>query len=839
MVAPPSREDATSTSSANIPVDNETEENAAVVSIDAVAAETSTSIMNTSYEKEATNGTSTPTNMSINSGGGDSCYLGDIISQSRDGSLMSIGNSFDNRDLSCSSRGMATHLDPRPPRHTKSKSCVDGVQMMYDPVLSFPPPERRTVSPSSKSLEDKFSSSFQLDDNWSTAGGAAASRDPSEVGSSHLSGTSPRIEMGTGSLSEEKRCSPDKSILDLLDEDEQSGKSSDKEEEGVADDSKPYSHVSAAHEILNSFIALNPSPDRGGAPIEDRFDDETRKSSSVTGLGPRDKFGTSYTRKNSLHVITDLENAPHNSNASDDKSPTKSNSLTANGVSPKSPSKVDKKKLNERLRQRLAERNQRFRSNSSSEKPSAEKLVINTQATLPQKTHKRPASCSEYFSRESLENNSKAVFDAYRKYGIVPIGAFPDTVTFDSEDNESQPLLGHRSFRKSSSETGVSSAGTTPRPSIHRQIPPPHGIGILQPDGVVFDDALLLRLARQAKYSRLRGDNPIAISGSSLIGNSGKSFNAVKIHVYDLLQRDAELTLVEMPLFNCNFPIGQCFKVMNNAANCLGTGAYHVGVEVSFDPDSNTLSRGANIFSQITYLSLVKVNGIEYAFGANNIIGMSGVFTCPPKHSPGYEYRETLDFGNICTTKNTWIRIPKENALGRSISNALASSRDVMDREVDRLNTSTVSTSDCTFRQIESFADGNAVIHSMAKEYMGTDYDLLRKNCCTFAHDVCLRLGVKEEDIPSWFHNAAKAGADAEDAITNAEQTVKNMFDCANMEREMGDLMEGYNHGFEVIADLKRGSSRLKVVESPPVYHTTARQPLLDEDHSEFWETLS
>lgn len=237
---------------------------------------------------------------------------------------------------------------------------------------------------------------------------------------------------------------------------------------------------------------------------------------------------------------------------------------------------------------------------------------------------------------------------------------------------------------------------------------------------------------------------------------------------------------------------------------------------------------------------ILQVNGIEYAFGANNIMGMSGVFTCPPKQSPGYEYRETLDFGNVYTSRKTWIRIPKENKLGRSISNALGVSGDSLDEaDLNKMNTSTVSTADYTFRQLESFADGNTVIHSMAKEYMGTDYDLLRKNCCTFAHDVCLRLGVKEEDIPSWFHNAAKAGADAEDAITNAEQTVKNMFDCADMEGNPGDI-ECYNHGFEIIADMKNGSSKLKVVESPSVNrHATTRQPLLDEDHSEFWETLS
>jgi hypothetical protein len=219
---------------------------------------------------------------------------------------------------------------------------------------------------------------------------------------------------------------------------------------------------------------------------------------------------------------------------------------------------------------------------------------------------------------------------------------------------------------------------------------------------------------------------------------------------------------------------------------------------------------------------------------------MSGVFTCPPKHSPGYEYRETLDFGNIYTTKKTWIRVPKENALGKSINNRIVSLRDILQtEEQDNTHTSTKSTGNYTFRQIESFADGNAIIHSMAKEYMGTDYDLLRKNCCTFAHDVCLRLGVKEEDVPKWFHNAAQAGADAEDAFTNAEQTVKSVFDCSVEDGDTIDIMEGYNHGFEVIADLKQGSTELKVVESPPVYKDLPGSQPLPDDPSEAWETLS
>ena len=48
--------------------------------------------------------------------------------------------------------------------------------------------------------------------------------------------------------------------------------------------------------------------------------------------------------------------------------------------------------------------------------------------------------------------------------------------------------------------------------------------------------------------------------------------------MYDLLAKDS---LVEVPYLGCNFPIGQCFKTLNDGCHVLGTGAYHVGVEVS------------------------------------------------------------------------------------------------------------------------------------------------------------------------------------------------------------------------------------------------------------------
>ncbi|KAL3922833.1 MAG: hypothetical protein SGILL_001988, partial [Bacillariaceae sp.] len=191
--------------------------------------------------------------------------------------------------------------------------------------------------------------------------------------------------------------------------------------------------------------------------------------------------------------------------------------------------------------------------------------------------------------------------------------------------------------------------------------------------------------------------------------------NRIKLHVYDLVQNDTQLDL-----FGCYFPLGQCFNGLNSTLHSMGTGAYHVGVEI---------------------------NGIEYAFGANSTNGLTGVFTCMPRASPGYQYRQTIDYGNRLITRND-----KAMVKGRFGSSGKQSANKLVP------------------------VDGREIIRSMAYEYLGTQYDLLRKNCCTFAYDACLRLGVKEEEIPSWFHNLAAAGAVTQDAAHSTLAPITQAF---------------------------------------------------------------
>jgi hypothetical protein len=114
-----------------------------------------------------------------------------------------------------------------------------------------------------------------------------------------------------------------------------------------------------------------------------------------------------------------------------------------------------------------------------------------------------------------------------------------------------------------------------------------------------------------------------------------------------------------------------------------------------------------------------------------------------PKHSPGYQYRQTIDFGNRLTTRNQYSGKGSKKSPPTLVP-----------------------------------VDGREIVRQMASEYMGLDYDLLRKNCCTFAYDACTRLGVRESEIPTWFHNLAAAGAITQDAANSTLQPINHAFNC-------------------------------------------------------------
>lgn len=62
------------------------------------------------------------------------------------------------------------------------------------------------------------------------------------------------------------------------------------------------------------------------------------------------------------------------------------------------------------------------------------------------------------------------------------------------------------------------------------------------------------------------------------------------------------------------------------------------------------------------------------------------------------------------------------------------------------------------------------VISELIKEYPACRYHVLRRNCCTFANDLAIRLGVG--GIPDWVHRFARLGAKLESAVMKAKRAV-------------------------------------------------------------------
>mmetsp|Transcript_124449 Transcript_124449/g.265233 ORF Transcript_124449/g.265233 Transcript_124449/m.265233 type:complete len:204 (+) Transcript_124449:1-612(+) len=63
----------------------------------------------------------------------------------------------------------------------------------------------------------------------------------------------------------------------------------------------------------------------------------------------------------------------------------------------------------------------------------------------------------------------------------------------------------------------------------------------------------------------------------------------------------------------------------------------------------------------------------------------------------------------------------------------------------------------------QSREDVQALIMRMQQEWLGPDYDLLRKNCCSFANSLCKRLGVGP--IPDWVDRLAHLGGSISDDV--------------------------------------------------------------------------
>jgi len=118
----------------------------------------------------------------------------------------------------------------------------------------------------------------------------------------------------------------------------------------------------------------------------------------------------------------------------------------------------------------------------------------------------------------------------------------------------------------------------------------------------------------------------------------------------------------------------------------------------------------------------VEVNGLEFAYGYSACESRPGVCCVEPRSHPQHHFRQTVQLRNT--------KVPAEE-----IAN---------------------------------------IISELIEDYPGHDYNLLRRNCCHFADDFCIRLGVG--GIPGWVHRLARLGAGIETMLQNAPRPIKERF---------------------------------------------------------------
>lgn len=123
----------------------------------------------------------------------------------------------------------------------------------------------------------------------------------------------------------------------------------------------------------------------------------------------------------------------------------------------------------------------------------------------------------------------------------------------------------------------------------------------------------------------------------------------------------------------------------------------------------------------------VEVNGCEWSFGSTQNPAASGVSCVDPREDPQHHFRQT---------------IPLERTL-------------LSEREVDEL------------------------ISRLRGEYLGGDYDLLRKNCCHFCDDLCQKLGVGR--VPGWVYRLARIGTRIDDVKLRSRAGARRCGGMANL----------------------------------------------------------
>lgn len=162
---------------------------------------------------------------------------------------------------------------------------------------------------------------------------------------------------------------------------------------------------------------------------------------------------------------------------------------------------------------------------------------------------------------------------------------------------------------------------------------------------------------------------------------------------------------------------------------------YHVGHSDGL-LSIQTANGVLNIMGTGVYHGAIEIYDLEWSYGA--IQKGTGVFWCEPKQCPMHDYKESIELGTVTHSR----------------------------QKVDQM------------------------LCEMKVEWVGTDYDLFRKNCCHFSNSFATRLGVGP--IPDWVMNLAEVGAKLEDIATKGGKLrYGSKFDLRCNSYHFGDVTRG------------------------------------------------
>jgi len=105
----------------------------------------------------------------------------------------------------------------------------------------------------------------------------------------------------------------------------------------------------------------------------------------------------------------------------------------------------------------------------------------------------------------------------------------------------------------------------------------------------------------------------------------------------------------------------------------------------------------------------VEVYGKEWSF-RRTLLG-TGIYWIPPKSCTAHKYRESVSMGKVNMSEDKFLQL----------------------------------------------------VHRLKKEWPGSGYDILRRNCCVFSNELCQKLGVGP--VPDWITNLAGVGADLRSVV--------------------------------------------------------------------------